>query len=190
MLDKLSRYLRADNQFNDRDWDVLPHLESILSTFETVVRTLKDDGQFRQRGNGRLESYGNVWNVILGFEKLLGTLKEFKRLSTTFPNAEQFRIKVNLAWEKLDKYYNLLDETPIYYTALALHPAYRWDWFEKVWKNKPEWVNKAKTVVQEVWTKDYAHLCISSRGSDHDSPPAKKPRFYDPFKANRLMQFL
>jgi hypothetical protein len=90
---------------------------------------------------------GNVWNVILGFEKLLGTLEEFKRLSTTFPDAEQFRIGVNLAWEKLDKYYNLLNETPICYIALALHPAYRWDWFEEVWKDKPQWVNKAKTVV-------------------------------------------
>jgi hypothetical protein len=80
----------------------------------------------------------------------LGKLKEFKRLSTTFLNAEQFRIGVNLAWEKLDKYYNLFNETPIYYTALALHPAYRWNWFKKVWKNKPEWVNKAKTVVQKV----------------------------------------
>jgi hypothetical protein len=58
MLDKLPRYLRADNQLNDRDWVVLQHLESILSTFKIVVRTLKGDGQFRQRGNGRLESYG------------------------------------------------------------------------------------------------------------------------------------
>jgi hypothetical protein len=80
----------------------------------------------------------------------LGTVEEFKRLSITFPNAEQFRIRVNLAWEKLDKYYNLLNETPIYYTRLALHPAYCWNWFEKIWKNKPEWVNKAKTVVQKV----------------------------------------
>jgi hypothetical protein len=39
---------------------------------------------------------------------------------------------VNLAWEKLDQYYDLLNEIPIYYTALALHLAYRWDWFEKI----------------------------------------------------------
>jgi hypothetical protein len=71
-----------------------------------------------------------MWEVILGFEKLMGNLEDLKKHAIEFPDAEQFRIGINLAWEKLDKYYNLLDETPIYYTALALHPAYRWDWFE------------------------------------------------------------
>jgi hypothetical protein len=89
----------------------------------------------------------NVWNVLLGFELLLGKLEEFTQLTTKFPNAKQFRIGVNLAWEKLDKYYRLLNETPIYYTALALHPAYRWNWFDEIWREKPEWVRKAKAMV-------------------------------------------
>jgi hypothetical protein len=55
---------------------------------------------------------------------------------------------------------------------------------EVVWQDKPEWINKAKTMVQAVWTNHYAHLRTSSRESDHDSPLAKKPRFYDPFEAN------
>jgi hypothetical protein len=59
-LDKLPRYLRAENQFDDRDWDVLQHFESILTIFETVVRTLEGDGQLRVRRHGRSESHGNV----------------------------------------------------------------------------------------------------------------------------------
>jgi hypothetical protein len=96
-----------------------------------------------------------------------------------------------LAWEKLDKYYNLLDETSIYYTALALHPAYRWDWFEETWKEKPDWVIKAKAIVHKVWKKDYTQLDVrtSSRSSNEESPPTKRPRFFDPFAANdRLCQ--
>jgi hypothetical protein len=149
-LDKLPRYLRAENQLNDRDWDVLQHLEAILTVFETMVRTLEGDGQLRVRRHGRSESYGNVWDVILGFEKLMGKLEDLKQYAAEFPDAEQFRIGINLAWEKLDKYYNLLDETPIYYTALALHPAYRWDWFEETWGKKPDWVIKAKAIVHKV----------------------------------------
>jgi hypothetical protein len=34
-LDKLPRYLRAENQLDDRNWDMLQHLESILTVFET-----------------------------------------------------------------------------------------------------------------------------------------------------------
>jgi hypothetical protein len=80
----------------------------------------------------RVESYANVWDIILGFELLLSQLEEFKQLATDFPDAKQFRVGVNLAWEKLDKYYNLLNETLIYYTALALYPAYRWNWFDEM----------------------------------------------------------
>ncbi|KAH8745472.1 hypothetical protein F5883DRAFT_587063, partial [Diaporthe sp. PMI_573] len=46
--------------------------------------------------------------------------------------------------------------TPIYYTALALHPAFRWRWFEKQWKSRPSWVNNAKRKVQGVPIKRYA----------------------------------
>jgi hypothetical protein len=45
---------------------------------------------------------------------------------------------------------NFLDETPIYYTALALHPAYRWDWFEEACGEKPEWIEKAKSMVRDI----------------------------------------
>ncbi|KAJ0132354.1 Uncharacterized protein HZ326_24576, partial [Fusarium oxysporum f. sp. albedinis] len=98
---------------------------------------------------------------------------------------EHFRIGINLAWDKLDEYYQRLDETPIYYTAMALHPAYRWDWFDETWAHKPSWVEKAKEMVADVWLSDYAHLEVrtsSSRGDDE--PPAKRPRFFNPFEKN------
>ncbi|RKK09149.1 hypothetical protein BFJ66_g18425, partial [Fusarium oxysporum f. sp. cepae] len=109
----------------------------------------------------------------------------YKQLAADFPDPEHFRIGINLAWDKLDEYYQRLDETPIYYTAMALHPAYRWDWFDETWAHKPSWVEKAKEMVADVWLSDYAHLEVrtsSSRGDDE--PPAKRPRFFNPFEKN------
>jgi hypothetical protein len=165
---------------------MLQHLEFILTVFETVVKTLEDGGQLRIRRYSWPESYGNVWDVLLGFELLLGKLEEFKQFAREFPDAEQFRIRVNLAWEKLDKYYRLFDETPIYYTVLALHSAFRWDWFNEIWREKPDWVRKAKAMVQEVWMGEYTQLDVhaSSQKSGEESPPAKRSRFFDPFAAN------
>jgi hypothetical protein len=93
---------------------------------------------------------------------------------------------MNLAWEKLNKYYRLFNETLIYYIALVLHPAYRWNWFEDVWREKPEWVTAAKQVVLGIWVRDYAHLDVraKSRNSSDQSPPLKRQRFYNPFAAN------
>jgi hypothetical protein len=62
-----------------------------------MVKTLEGDGQFRMRRHGCTESYGNLWDFLLGFELLLGKLEEFKQLATEFPDAKQFWIGVNLA---------------------------------------------------------------------------------------------
>ncbi|KAG6979451.1 hypothetical protein FOFC_17288 [Fusarium oxysporum] len=188
-LAKKPRILRDENQLTDKDWEVLYHLEAILTVFETVVKTLEGYGHIRRRKQGWTGSYGNIWDVVLGYELLLNTLEEYKQLAADFPDPEHFRIGINLginlAWDKLDEYYRRLDETPIYYTAMALHPAYHWDWFDETWAHKPSWVEKAKEMVGDVWLSDYAHLEVrtsSSRGDDE--PPAKRPRFFNPFEKN------
>jgi hypothetical protein len=114
--------------------------------------------------------------VINGFEFLLGKLEKYKAMAKDFPDPEQFRIGINMAWEKLDKYYTILDTTPIYYTALALHPAYRWGWFEQAWVHKPDWIRSAKRIVQEVWDESYRdfHIVVAS----NDEPVAKRQKQY------------
>jgi hypothetical protein len=87
-LAKLPRYLQEANQLTERDWKVLQHLEHILTTFETVVKTFEGDGQVRIHQNGWQKSYGNVWNVILVYELLLGQLEELKQSAATFPDFE------------------------------------------------------------------------------------------------------
>ncbi|KAL9561234.1 hypothetical protein ACKAV7_014589 [Fusarium commune] len=140
-----------ENQLRTNDWDVLDHLAKLLGFYEDGVKTLEGDGQQRRRKRGWVGSYGNVWEVIQGFEFLLEVLEDYRKLASKIPDAEHFRININLGWEKLNKYYSRLDETPIYYTALVLHPAFRWGYFENEWKDNAEWVKKAKQMVREVW---------------------------------------
>jgi hypothetical protein len=59
-LAKLPRYLQAENQLEEKDWKVLKHLESILTDFEAIVKTLESDGRMRTRRHGWRGSYGNV----------------------------------------------------------------------------------------------------------------------------------
>ncbi|KAM3448286.1 hypothetical protein NHJ6243_010119 [Beauveria neobassiana] len=121
------RYFTLDNaDSNDKAMEiVLEHLAKLLGFYEDAVRTLEGDGQ-------------------------LQVLEKYKQLACGIPNSEHLRININLGWEKLNKYYSLLDKTPIYYTALALHPAFRWGYFENEWKDHPDWVVKAKQAVREV----------------------------------------
>jgi hypothetical protein len=137
-LEKLPRYLATENQLDDKNRKILQHFESILTVFKTVMKRLEGDGHIRTRRSGKDKSYGNVWNVILAYEALSGKLKDLKQQMTDFPDFKHFKICINQAWKKLDKYYQLLDETFIYYAALVLHSDYRWNWFKNVWRNKLE----------------------------------------------------
>jgi hypothetical protein len=38
----------------------------------------------------------------------------------------------------------------IAFAILQLHLAYRWDWFETIWEEMPDWVIKAKAIVYKV----------------------------------------
>ena len=35
---------------------------------------------------------------------------------------DHYDININAAWSKLEKYYKKLDDTPVYYAAVLLHP--------------------------------------------------------------------
>jgi hypothetical protein len=59
------------------------------------------------------------------YEFLLAELEKAKAMVDQYPEPDHFRVNINLGWKKLDKYYNKLDKTWIYYTLLALHTAYR-----------------------------------------------------------------
>jgi hypothetical protein len=48
-----------------------------------------------------------------------------------------FSANINAAWQKLDEYYIRTDDTPIYRTAVFLHPLLKWRWFDRHWSTKP-----------------------------------------------------
>ncbi|KAJ8128713.1 hypothetical protein O1611_g4924 [Lasiodiplodia mahajangana] len=186
---KMPKMLRLESQLTDDDWATLTHIERILSVFEDVVRGLEGDGHIRKRRRGWTGSYGNIWDVIIGFETLLSMMEYYKTAAEDFPSPEQFRIGLNNAWQKLDEYYRKLDETPIYYVSVVLHPAYRWDYLEETWARHPnadQWLHKAKDYVRGVWLTGYSHLPVSDNAAAESEPPAKRRCFRNPFdKAQR-----
>ncbi|ENH63533.1 hypothetical protein FOC1_g10000098, partial [Fusarium oxysporum f. sp. cubense race 1] len=110
---------------------------------------------------------------------------EFEQQHKTkrFPDPEHFRININLGWQKLDKYYQLLSETPIYYTGLALHPAYRWKWFDRKWAGNPEWIRQAKRIVHDVWHYEYRETRLPRMAVNDEKPALKRRKTYsNPFQ--------
>jgi hypothetical protein len=174
---------QPENQLSDKDWEVVEIFAQVLTYYEATIKMLEGDGQIRKRKRGWTGSYGNIWDVIQGFEFLLGQLERFKDIAKDFPDPEHFRININLGWQKLNEYYETLSDTPIYYTALALHPAYRWKWFERNWSDRPEWIDEAKRIVHDVWRFEYREATLPGEEPSAIEPIVKRQKTSDnPFQ--------
>ena len=73
---------------------------------------------------------------------------------TQLEEASHFKLGIDCGWAKLEKYYVKSDITPVYRAALALHPSYGYDYFERHWKkamNKPEWYKDMRSAVHSLF---------------------------------------
>ena len=68
---------------------------------------------------------------------MLETLEEAKHQPVDEDHLDHWRIAVDCAWGQLNKNYQRLDDCPVYYAAVALHPAFRWRYFETKWVDCP-----------------------------------------------------
>lgn len=77
-----------------------------------------------------------------------------------------------------------LDDTAIYYAALALNPGYRWSWFQDKWRDNPDWVERAMVIVQNIWNRRYKHKEQTPVSPTSSSPSLgdKRPIYHDPFE--------
>jgi hypothetical protein len=82
------------------------------------------------------------------------------------------RIGCKLGWIKMDEYYTLTDDTPVYLASLVLHPAFRWSTVESQWRDHPDWLARGKTAVQALW-EEYRKLPVE-QGTLSEQPTIKQ----------------
>ena len=175
--------LRPESRLTDEDWRTLERMRSILVNFERVLRAMEGDGQQRQRHNGSTTALGVIWEVIPAFEFLLTILEKAKSDALHLPDENRWKISINSAWAVLDKYYRRLNETPVYYTAVALHPKYRFKYFEEWWSHNPPWVESAKDTVRNLWETQYKYRLLGDTAmTTHSCRPKKTRTPWDSFR--------
>jgi hypothetical protein len=181
--------LRPESKLTDEDWRTLERMHTILVNFERVLKEMEGDGQQRQRRNGSTTALGVIWEVIPAFEFLLATLEKAKVDASHLPDENRWKISINSAWAVLDKYYRRLDEIPVYYAAVALHPKYRFKYFEEWWSNHPAWIQSAKDSVRDLWNTEYKYRPLgdttTTPRNPHSCRPTKTRTPFDTFDSFR-----
>ncbi|TKA47803.1 hypothetical protein B0A49_12989, partial [Cryomyces minteri] len=146
-----------DDTLSADDWHVLTQYLEILEPLHVATMELQ--------GNPEEGRAGAIWEVLPVMESLLKHLEDTKRRYADLAasgDSAFLRVNSNLGWKHLNKYYTLTDETPIYLSAVVLHPAYKWRWIERKWRNRPEWVIAGKVAVEELWQQDYRNLLVET----------------------------
>jgi hypothetical protein len=132
-----------DDTLTSNDWLELRELLDLLLPLRAVSMTLQSDG--KDCNNGLL------WQSLTAIDYLMAKLEGLKAKHTYLPNSH-FKAAINLGWKKLDKYYNLSDNTPAYRAAIVIHPSKKMAWFEAKWKEEhPQWITDAKDTVTSLY---------------------------------------
>ena len=118
---------------NKNDDDCYDLREDVLTPEEweavnEVIEVLKPIGRFTKRIERRDVGLQN-WVPIV--DKLISHFYEasqrFKSLADESAVYEWLHICCEVAWEKLNEYYQLADETPVYYTAMVMDPSLKYE---------------------------------------------------------------
>jgi hAT family C-terminal dimerisation region len=125
------------------DWEELKHLMAILQPFHQFCLSLENTNV-----NGSLSK------VLPSMEILLEKLETAKVEYLDHPSAHLCTC-INLAWSKLDKYYTLTGQSPVYIAAVVLNPRFKWEYLEGAWSSKPDWIQIARTQLKELWAEYY-----------------------------------
>jgi len=93
---------------------------------------------------------GALYDVLPAMEELLLHMKDRKTTYSALPTDEvslHMITPINNPWALLDKYYNKVDETPVYYSAITLHPEMKLQWVREEWEECPNWISAAECAV-------------------------------------------
>ena len=135
---------------NAADWAELERFCEFLKPFYVLTKTMEGNAN----RSGAQGGHGAVWETLKTMDYLFIKFKQAAE-DTQLEEASHFKSGIDCGWAKLEEYYVKTDRTPVYRAALALHPSYGYDYFERHWKetmNKPQWYSDMKSAVEELFS--------------------------------------
>ncbi|OAQ57939.1 transposase-like protein [Purpureocillium lilacinum] len=127
------------------DWVELQRFYDFLKPFYILTKTMEGNAS----APGAEGDHGAVWETLKTMDYLFVKFTQAAD-DTRFEEASHFKSGIDCGWAKLEDYYVKTDRTPVYRAALALHPSYGYDYFERHWKvamDKPQWYNDMQSAV-------------------------------------------
>ena len=169
----------------EADWHELELFYKLLQPFERLTKRL----QSRADSEGNEGGQGSVWQVLYAMDFLLTKLESVKEEIDVMDADNEdalppyYSAGVLAAWSKINTYYELTDQSPIYRMAIALHPAYQFEYFREKWWKREDWIKTAEKELT-VYYDRFAAVTVATEHVDQaETSPSSSPTIDDEFDA-------
>ncbi|KJZ70326.1 hypothetical protein HIM_10294 [Hirsutella minnesotensis 3608] len=169
----------------EADWHELELFYTLLQPFERLTKRL----QGRADGEGNEGGQGSVWQVLYAMDFLLTKLESVKEeidnvtVGSDGALPPHYSRGVLAAWSKINTYYELTDQSPIYRMAIALHPAYQFEYFREKWWRREEWIKTAEKELTAYYDR-FAAITVATEHVDQgETSRSSSPTLDDEFDA-------
>ena len=157
--------LKHDRLSRD-DWLALTEVMNILQPFHTYTK--RGEGTKLTADRGILSDYMTTLNKLLAHVRGVRDDLEARDNDplTSSPSVQYLKTCAVNSWMKLDKYFALVDETPVVYASCVMNSIMKLKYFEYTWRNAHtwrdavdprEWVPSTKAGILAVWD-EYRNL--------------------------------
>lgn len=123
--------------------------------WENISALVKFLGPYRHATKANEGLFDCIDRVLPGMEYLL---EHHERAREQYAAAPFMATRIDAAWRKLNKYYNLTDKSIAYIGATVLNPTMKWRFFEDRWTEMAlaETLEISKKRLHQYWTVHYA----------------------------------
>ena len=139
-----------DNRFSVPS---IPRLTLWFLQFSAFLQNLLETTRALESNSSTID------NVPIAMDYILSLFEEGKE---QYKDDEIMASCFNAGWAKMDKYYNMTYDTPVYAAAIVLNPSNKWEYFENEWKDHPNWLATTKSAVKGFWDIKYRPVGMSS----------------------------
>lgn len=189
---------RASHATHGSIWEALPALDFLLNELEAKS---KEYGVQLTEGSARVmesavqssteSTKKSVRNAKKAAQKAQKAVEECDA-----PDIAYISSCIYNCWEKLRKYYELMDQSPVYAAAVVLNPEHKLDYFKTNWEQHPEWIAHAEESVEDLWLTLYKDCANSAEDeatrAEHGQSsglflptPRKEPSNFDQWLSRR-----
>ncbi|XP_044721769.1 Ribonuclease H-like protein [Hirsutella rhossiliensis] len=167
----------AEDRLSEQQWNELAHLHDQLETF--YDGTLSTEGRHSTLAD-HFQTLDWLLNEIqqakIKFEELhRAAVRRKTSRGAAAAEADNFAFlaaSAEASWRKAEQYFNKVDETPAYYTAISLNPTLKSQWYVEAWTDEEKrlWIPGVTRLVRELWLEEYRGRHSTKQASVSASP--------------------